>query len=41
MIEQDHSPVKKKMKATLGFKSIQGAKATILGIELYRMLKKK
>ncbi|OAJ33377.1 hypothetical protein A0O36_02431 [Piscirickettsiaceae bacterium NZ-RLO1] len=41
MIEQDHRPVKKKMKATLGFKSVQGAKAAISGIELHRMLKKK
>ncbi|APS46012.1 transposase (plasmid) [Piscirickettsia salmonis] len=41
IIEQDHRPVKKKMKAALGFKSTQGAKATISGVEFYRMLKKK
>nr|WP_230390194.1 IS6 family transposase [Piscirickettsia salmonis] len=41
IIEQDHRPVKKKMNAALGFKSVQGAKATIAGVELYRMLKKK
>ncbi|OAJ33165.1 DDE-type integrase/transposase/recombinase [Piscirickettsia salmonis] len=41
IIEKDHRPVKKKMKAALGFKSIQGDKATILSVELYRMLKKK
>nr|WP_282435356.1 DDE-type integrase/transposase/recombinase [Piscirickettsia salmonis] len=41
IIEQDHRSVKKKMKAALGFKSTQGAKATISGVELYRMLKKK
>nr|WP_196215169.1 DDE-type integrase/transposase/recombinase [Piscirickettsia salmonis] len=40
IIEQDHRPVKKKMNAALGFKSVQGAKATIAGVELYRMLKK-
>ncbi|WP_416430710.1 IS6 family transposase [Piscirickettsia salmonis] len=40
LIEQDHRSVKKKMKAALGFKSTQGAKATISGVELYRMLKK-
>ncbi|QGP56725.1 hypothetical protein PsalSR1_04214 (plasmid) [Piscirickettsia salmonis] len=28
------------MNAALGFKSVQGAKATIAGVELYRMLKK-
>ncbi|MGJ3501736.1 hypothetical protein PsalN5692_03610 (plasmid) [Piscirickettsia salmonis] len=41
IIEQDHRSVKKKMKAALGFKSVQGAEATIAGVELYRMLKKK
>ncbi|QGP52293.1 hypothetical protein PsalN5692_04116 (plasmid) [Piscirickettsia salmonis] len=41
IIEQDHRPVKKKMTAALGFKSVQGAKATIAGVKLYRMMKKK
>ncbi|APS75272.1 DDE domain protein (plasmid) [Piscirickettsia salmonis] len=38
IIEQDHRSVKKKMKAALGFKSTQGAKATFSGVELYRLL---
>ena len=39
-IEQDHRPVKKVMNLSLGFKSFQGARSTITGVELIRMLKK-
>ncbi|WP_416431329.1 hypothetical protein [Piscirickettsia salmonis] len=40
-MEQGHRQVKKKMKAALEFKSVQGTKATISGVEPYCMLKKK
>ena len=40
IIEQDHRPVKKVMNLSLGFKSFQGARSTITGVELIRMLKK-
>ena len=40
IVEQDHRFIKKRMKASLGFRSFEGAEATIAGVELHRMLKK-
>ena len=40
IVEQSHRPVKRKMHQALGFKSIEGASATISGNELWQMLKK-
>ena len=40
MVEQDHRGIKNITKYTLGFKSFEAAEATIVGIELHRMLKK-
>ena len=40
IVEQSHRPIKRKMRQALGFKSVEGAKATIAGNELWRMLKK-
>jgi putative transposase len=40
MIEQDHRFIKKRTRITLGFKSFNGAKQTITGIEILHMIKK-
>ena len=40
IVEQDHRPVKQKMRAALGFKAFHSAHATIQGIELVRMIHK-
>lgn len=40
VIEQDQRGIKKITKATLGFKSLASAEATVVGIELHHMLKK-
>lgn len=41
MIEQDHRFIKKITKYTKGFKSFESAEATIAGIELHHMLRKR
>lgn len=41
MVEQDHRFIKKITKPMLGFKSFNSAAATISGIELHHMLRKK
>ena len=41
IIEQDHRRIKRITKPMMGFKAFHSAKATIAGIELHRMLKKK
>jgi transposase-like protein len=41
MIEQDHRSVKRVTRPMLGFKSFEAAKATLIGIELMHMLKKR
>lgn len=41
IIEQDHRFIKKIVKPMLGFKSINPASATLIGIELHHMLRKK
>jgi transposase-like protein len=38
--EQDHRGVKRVTRPMLGFKSFEAAQATLVGIELMRMLKK-
>ena len=40
MIEQDHRFIKRRTKPCLGFKSFNGARQTINGIELLHMIKK-
>ena len=40
IVEQDHRPVKQKMTAALGFKAFHSAHATIIGVELVRMIRK-
>ena len=40
MIEQDHRFVKRKMKHAMGFETHRTASKTIVGLELWRMLKK-
>jgi putative transposase len=40
IVEQDHRGIKRITKAMMGFKAFHSAKATLAGIELYRMLKK-
>ncbi len=40
MIEQDHRAIKRRVRATLGFKSFDTARATLDGIELAHMLRK-
>jgi transposase-like protein len=39
-VEQDYRGVKRVTRPMLGFKSFQAAQATLVGIELIRMLKK-
>ncbi|WP_081470427.1 IS6 family transposase [Photobacterium profundum] len=40
IVEQSHWAVKWKMRTALGFKSIEGAEASIAGVELWQMLRK-
>ncbi|MGF1873642.1 IS6 family transposase [Photobacterium indicum] len=40
IVEQSHRAVKWKMQTALGFKSIEGAEASIAGVELWQMLRK-
>ncbi len=40
IVEQSHRPIKQKMRQALGFKSVEGAKATIAGVELYQKLRR-
>ncbi len=40
IVEQDHHGIKRITKPMMGFKAFHSAKATLTGIELYRMLKK-
>ncbi len=40
IVEQNHWSIKRKMRQALGFKSVEGAPATIAGNECWRMLKK-
>lgn len=41
IVEQDHRGIKRITKPMMGFKSFHSAEATLAGIELYRMLKKR
>ena len=41
IVEQDHRGIKRIIKPMMGFKSFKSAKATLAGIELHRMLKKR
>ena len=40
IVEQDHRFIKRLVRPMLGFKSFRSARATLAGIELWRMLKK-
>ena len=40
IVEQDHRFIKRRVRPMLGFKSFWSARATLAGIELWRMLKK-
>ncbi|KKB96490.1 hypothetical protein SZ25_00422 [Candidatus Arcanobacter lacustris] len=40
MVEQDHRFIKRRTKPALGYKSFNGAKQTITGIEITHMIKK-
>ena len=40
-IEADHGPIKRLCRATLGFKSMKTAYATIKGFEVMRMIRKR
>ena len=40
IVEQDHRFIKRIIRPMLGFKSFWSARATLAGIELWRMLKK-
>ena len=41
MVEQDHRGVKRITRPMLGFKSFEAAQATLVGIELMRMIKER
>ena len=41
MVEQDHRAVKRVTRPMLGFKSFDAAQATLAGIELMHMIKKR
>jgi transposase-like protein len=41
MVEQDHRGVKRITRPMLGFKSFEAAQATLIGIELMHMLRKR
>ena len=40
IVEQDHRFIRRRTRPMLGFKSFRSARATLAGIELWRMLKK-
>lgn len=40
IVEQSHRPIKKKMNSALGFKMFESAHNTIVGVELWQMIKK-
>ena len=40
-LEADHGPIKRLYRATLGFKSMKTAYATIKGFEVMRMIRKR
>ena len=40
-LEADHGPIKRLCQATLGFKSMKSAYATIKGFEVMRMIRKR
>jgi putative transposase len=40
IVEQDHRPVKRKMRAMMGFRKFRTARITIAGVELVNMLRK-
>ena len=40
-IEQDHRFIKKRIRPMVGFKSFQSAAATLVGIEIAQMIRKK
>ena len=40
LIEQDHRGIKRIVKPMLGFKNFFSAQSTLMGIELYHMLRK-
>ena len=40
IVEQSHRPIKMKMRQALGFKSVNGANATVAGVELWQMLRR-
>jgi transposase, IS6 family len=40
-LEADHGPIKRLCRATLGFKSMKTAHATIKGFEVVRMIRKR
>jgi len=40
IVEQDHRFIKRRIRPMLGFKSFWSARATLAGIEVWRMLKK-
>lgn len=41
MVEQDHRFIKKITRPTLGFKAMHSSRATLDGIELHHMLRKR
>jgi transposase-like protein len=41
VVEQDHRAVKRLTRPMLGFKTFEAAQATLVGIELMHMIKKK
>jgi putative transposase len=41
IVEQDHRAIKRITKSMMGFKAFHSAEATIAGIELHHMLKKR
>lgn len=41
IVEPDHRGIKRITKLMMGFKSFHSAQATLVGIELYRMFKKR
>ena len=40
IVEQDHRPIKRQVRAMLGFKSFRSAVVTLAGIELMHMIRK-
>ena len=40
IVEQSHRPIKRKMRQAMGFKSVEGANATVAGVELWQMLRR-